>query len=291
MRKGEIYIWACDLDKFRGEGILANAFIKDLKIYTKKKLIIETPKNSQKKINFSFFKNYITPFIGVIKIWKNYLNGRATCYINFLPIWNFLIFLLLPPKTILGPITGAKYTGSATDLNKFVRKYLLVLLSYISIKILFFRGKFLLFSTKNLESDIPTEMKQKCFFNFIATTINPKKVPNDKKIYDMFFYYRKYSTHNYFFQKSVIDFLSKYNYKIIVAGDKCNLKNVKDLGFISRSKVRSYLRKTKISLNEEANFLSFFTIDSLESNCVVMCNTKTITYNNFFNKKSVIPIN
>ena len=31
MREKEIYVWACDLDKFRGEGILANEFIKDLK--------------------------------------------------------------------------------------------------------------------------------------------------------------------------------------------------------------------------------------------------------------------
>ena len=29
-------------------------------------------------------------------------------YINFLPLWNFLIFALVPPGTILGPITGSK---------------------------------------------------------------------------------------------------------------------------------------------------------------------------------------
>ena len=27
-------------------------------------------------------------------------------YLNYLPLWNFLIFILLPPKTLLGPITG-----------------------------------------------------------------------------------------------------------------------------------------------------------------------------------------
>ncbi|MDC3349243.1 hypothetical protein OAV65_01930, partial [Candidatus Pelagibacter sp.] len=102
MKEKEIYVWACDLDKFRGEGILANEFIKDLRKYTTKRLVIEYPKNNHRKINFSFFKNYITPFIGIIKIWKNYLYGRDTCYINFLPLWNFFIFLLLPPKTILG---------------------------------------------------------------------------------------------------------------------------------------------------------------------------------------------
>ena len=42
MKEKEIYIWACDLDKFRGEGILANEFIKDLRKHTSKKLLIES---------------------------------------------------------------------------------------------------------------------------------------------------------------------------------------------------------------------------------------------------------
>ena len=175
MKEKEIYIWACDLDKFRGEGILANEFIKDLKKYTTKKLIIESPKNNQQKINFSFYKNYITPFIGIIKIWKNYLYGRRTCYINFLPIWNFFIFLLLPPKTILGPITGTRYIAKVTNFNKFLRKYVLTFFSFISINILMFRKKLILFSTKNLESQIPKKMKRKSFFNYIITTVKKKK--------------------------------------------------------------------------------------------------------------------
>ena len=291
MREKEIYVWACDLDKFRGEGILANEFIKDLKKYTRKKLLIETPKNNHKKINFSFYRNYITPFIGIVKIWKNYFQGRGTCYINFLPIWNFFIFLLLPSKTILGPITGTRYNEKVTDLNKFIRKYILTFFSYISINILISRRKLILFSTKNLESLIPKKIKKNSFFNYIATTIKKKKIINNKKIYDIFFYYRKYSTHNPQFQKNVIEFLAKYKYKIVVAGNKCDVKNVKEIGFVRRTKIRSYLEKTKFSLNEEANFLSFFTIDSLESGCAVICNKNTITSFDIPNKKSIFLIN
>jgi hypothetical protein len=291
MKKKEIYVWACDLDKFRGEGILANEFIKDLRKYTNKKLVIEYPKNNHQKINFSFYKNYITPFIGIIKIWKNYLYGRDTCYINFLPLWNFLIFLLLPPQTILGPITGARYNNEVTNLNKFIRKFILTFFSFISINILIFRNKLILFSTKNLESQISKKIKKKSFFNYIVTTIKKKKIINKKKIYDIFFYYREYSTHNPEFQKKIIEFLAKYNYKIVVAGNKCNVKNTKEIGFVKRSKIRSYLNKTKFSLNEETNFLSFFTIDSLESGCSVICNKKTVTSFDMFNKKSLFLIN
>lgn len=204
MKEKEIYVWACDLDKFRGEGILANEFIKDLRKYTNKKLIIEYPKNNHRKINFSFFKNYITPFIGIIKIWKNYLYGRGTCYINFLPLWNFFIFLLLPPKTILGPITGTIFNDKVTDLNKFIRKYILKFFGSISIIILILRKKLILFSTRNLELQIPKKMKKKSFFNYIVTTIKKKNITNNKKLYDIFFYYRKYSTHNPQDRKSVV---------------------------------------------------------------------------------------
>ena len=291
MRNREIYVWACDLDKFRGEGILANAFIKDLKKYSKKKLVIESPKNNNQKINFSLYRNYITPFIGIAKIWKNYLFGRQTCYINFLPIWNFLIFLLLPSNTILGPITGSSYNQKVTDLNTFIRKYFLNFLSKISIKIINFRKKLILFSTLNLEMQISKNMKKNSFFNYIATTIKKKKIKNYKKIYDVFFYYRKYSAHNPQFQRKVIEYLAISNYKILVAGNRCGVKNVKEIGFVKRSKIRSYLKKTKFSLNEEANFLSFFTIDSLESGCAVICNKNTMKFSNIFTKKSIFLIN
>lgn len=291
MKEKEIYVWACDLDKFRGEGILANAFIKDLREFTTKKLLIDTPKNNHQKLNFSFYKNYITPFIGIIKIWKNYLYGRDTCYINFLPLWNFVIFLLLPPKTILGPITGTIYKENVTDLNKFIRKYILKFFSYISIRILILRRKLFLFSTKNLEAQIPKKMKKKSFFNYIATTIQKKKANNNRKIYDIIFYYREYSTHNPQFQKNIIKFLAKYKYKIVVAGNRCYVKNVKEIGFVKRSRIKSYLKKTKFSMNEEANFLSFFTIDSLESGCAVICNKNTITSFDIVNNKSIFLIN
>ncbi len=291
MKEKKIYVWACDLDKFRGEGILANEFIKDLRKYTNKKLVIESPKNNRQKINFSFYKNYMTPFIGIIKIWKNYFYGRDTCYINFLPIWNFFIFLLLPPKTILGPITGTRYKEKVTDLNKFIRKYILTFFSNISIKILISRRKLILFSTKNLETQIPKKLKKKSFFNYIVTTIKKKNIRNNKKLYDIFFYYRKYSTHNPLFQKNVIKYLANYNYKIVVAGNKCDVKNVKEIGFVKRSKIKSYLKKTKFSFNEETNFLSFFTIDSLESGCSVICNKNTVTSLDIINKKSISLIN
>tara|TARA_A100001011_G_scaffold235054_1_gene243130 strand:- start:437 stop:589 length:153 start_codon:yes stop_codon:yes gene_type:complete len=34
----KIFVWACDLEKFRGEGVLAWSFISKLIFFTKKKI-------------------------------------------------------------------------------------------------------------------------------------------------------------------------------------------------------------------------------------------------------------
>ena len=40
-----------------------------------------------------------------------------------MPLWNFLIFLLLPPGSILGPITGTTKINSQSYFERFLRKY------------------------------------------------------------------------------------------------------------------------------------------------------------------------
>jgi len=55
----------------------------------------------------SIFAKYILPFYGVILLWGHYLKNEKISYINYLPAWNFLLILLLPPRTIIGPVTGS----------------------------------------------------------------------------------------------------------------------------------------------------------------------------------------
>ena len=51
----------------------------------------------KKKIHIktNFFTNYIYPFWGVLNLWKEYLLKRKIIYLNYLPLWNFLLFLFL----------------------------------------------------------------------------------------------------------------------------------------------------------------------------------------------------
>ena len=98
MIKKKLFVWVCDYSENSGEGKLARLFIKELNLQNQFKIIL-----SQKKI----IKNkYISTLQGIIYCWNNYLKNEKVCYLNYLPFWNFLIFIFLPPQTILGPITG-----------------------------------------------------------------------------------------------------------------------------------------------------------------------------------------
>ena len=41
--KDKIYVWACDVNDYRGEGILAINFLKQLNEVSKKEIFVESP--------------------------------------------------------------------------------------------------------------------------------------------------------------------------------------------------------------------------------------------------------
>ena len=98
----KIYYWANNIKSNSGEGILALNFLSLLKKKYKNYSFTNLNTFHQKE---NFFYNYILPFFGVLKLWLYHIKGNKICYINYLPVWNFLLFLTLPKQTILGPIT------------------------------------------------------------------------------------------------------------------------------------------------------------------------------------------
>ena len=93
MTDNKLIFWVCDYSKKTGEGNLARKFIKEC--HKNKNIKINTI--NKKKI---YAYKYIIPFLGIIDCWKNYLRGYQVGYINYLPLWNFLIFIFLPPRSI-----------------------------------------------------------------------------------------------------------------------------------------------------------------------------------------------
>ena len=300
-----IYAWGCDLENFRGEGILGLKFLRQLSNVSKRKIFVESPTRSfliyknkisnvktvnKKNINFSFFYNYLYPFYGVLKIRKNITNYEKVCYVNFLPLWNVFLFLFLPKKTILGPITGSDYVRKINSFSNTLKKYFFPILYRISTLILKNRKK-LLFSTSILKNYFKIKNKNQVIkydYN-ILNFKNQKNLKNIKSI-DLLLYFRNYSAHGAEIQKNIITRLADKKYKIFVVGDKILHPRITNLGIIKRKKIFEYLKKTKFTINEASNFISIFALDSLSCGVQIFYNRKSYIKQKYFLKNFFVPI-
>ena len=295
------YAWLCDSSPFRGEGILGIKFLSMLlkkKVFKKievqnphiqtsyDKVILQKNNNEKKKIiNHSFFYKYITPFIGLYNIWAQHMLGKQTIYVNFLPLWNFFLFLFLPKKTILGPVTGSIYKGKVINIDTFLRKYLINLFYLISIQIIKLKYKNILFSTENLKEILPKKFQNRFFFNFQFYDIQFYK--SKKKDIDILFYYRN---HQNKFSINIIKILHKLKskkYKILIVGDK--LRGFKNIGIINRIKLLEYLKRTRFTFLSIENTYSFFSLDAISCNVRIIdiYDKKIKIFSNFFIKENL----
>ena len=287
-KKEKIYFWACDISDSSGEGILANSFLKNYEQCKKNVTFINLnnkdkyqKKNSNNSLIFqSFFHKYIYPFIGVIKIWIKFFKSEQTCYINYLPLWNFLLIFLMPSSTIIGPITGTVFRKN--KLSKFIEAS-----EKISLKILKYKYDKIYFSHNfyNIKYNLD---KKKFLGNFIFRYFAFKKKRNIKK-YDFIIYYRKNGklTKSYIFY--LIKYLTALNYKFAIIGDKINVNNVVNFGYISREKALDVIIKSRYAIANPENLYSYFVQDCLSYKVITFYNSKYKKFN-IFDKKIMIPI-
>ncbi len=289
-KKEDLFVWACDFSKTRGEGLLARNYIFNCLKHTKKKIIINginylNIKNKNINLKTGLYHNYFYPFYGIFRIWKEHFANKKTIYLNYLPLWNFLIFLLLPKKTLLGPITGGSNYSKSNLLNYYIRKYIFPIFFYISLKIIEKKFDNIIFSTDLLKKY--TKKKNKFIFNYCLNIYHNKLLKYEKK-YDVIFYYRKNKNKDNFLQKKLINKLIDNNYKVIIIGDDPYVNNSSYAGNLDRDKALSYISKSKFAVNNSENMYSLFCLDSLSSGTQVVYFGKKNVTNNFFNKGSII---
>ncbi len=284
--KKKIYFWACDIDQHRGEGILGQQFI-DLAIKNNnlesevetfnKKFFFRKKKfyyiNKKKITKLNFFSNYFYPFYGIIKCWINYFKGNKVHYVNYLPLWNFLIFLLLPSRTILGPITGGIYGNKSNFFQFKIRKYIFPIFYRISLFLL--KDKKLLFSTDLLKKFVKEKKYKKVIYNF--SLINLREIPKQKKKYDLIIYFRKHSNKYNEFQSELLKYLSKKNIKIVVIGDHLKINRIINKNNVSRKKALRIIGRSKFALNSPENPLSLFVTDSISNRTFIFYNKKVFS--------------
>ena len=262
MTKSNIFFWACDYSRKTGEGNLARKFI------------LENFKNKNKKFknvrimylkskNFMNYK-YVLPFVGIFYCWKYHLKGNQVGYLNYLPMWNFLIFLLLPASTILGPITGGALYLNKNFTNFFIRRFFFPIFYKVSEIILLakYKKKFI-FSTDLLKKNLSKKLINNSEFNYVLKNFSFKK--RRKKDIDFLIYYKKNNNKLSFFNYKFVRDLAELNFKIFIVGDKLYNYKVKNLGFLSKKKLTNFQERSKYTISSGENIYSLFVIECLEN--------------------------
>ena len=278
LTKEKIHIWACDYSKNTGEGKLARLFVEDL--LKKRDFIIKI----NKKTKFSNYR-YLYPFIGILYCWKHFLLGKKICYINYLPLWNFLIFLLLPPNTLLGPITGGAKFSKYSISNFYFRKFFFPIFYKISQQFLLIRSSQIIFSTDLLKKYLSKSILRKSKLNFAINQINMQKQYNYKKNIDLLLYYRKHKNKKSFFPYNFVKKIALTKYKIFVVGDKLNIRNIKNLGFLRNENIKKLQSRSRFTLASGENIYSFFTIECLSNGVTILVDKKYKRQIKFFKNK------
>jgi hypothetical protein len=297
MNDFQIFVWASDYENFTGEGLLARLYIENNFSLSNKKIQIYSNTGRYffyKKKNITikrspyvntFTKKYLYSFYGIFLIWYFHFKGKQIYFVNYLPLWAFWIFFLLPKKTILGPITGATYKKNIYTFNNLIRRFIFPLFYFLSIKIIFLKFKKVIFSTDNLKNFVPKSRIKYCLFNFCLLFYKKRKLK--RKDIDFLFYLRSHSNKSNNFHKSIINSLLDLKLKIVVVGDKFEKLNVKNYINIPRKRLLTLLDKTKFTITSDENFYSLFAIDCFSSNVFVFYN-KFIKPRNFFFEKNLL---
>ena len=299
--KHDVFVWASDFEDYRGEGRLARVFIKNISKRFRKSFLIKTPGSTyfvhrekiivvnKKQFSLNFFNKYIIFFYGVFLIWKNYINKKQVVYLNYLPFWNFVILLLLPSKTILGPITGGSYYQNVNIFEKCIRKFIFPLAYYFSEFIILVKFKRAIFSTELLKKFIFNVFRKRFIFNAVLLAYSEKSILKKKNI-DFLIYYRNHTTKNPFFFRHIIIKLKKLNYSIVVFGDRINVPGVVSYTKISREKLLILLNKSRSTIISNENFYSLFCIDSISFGLSIFYDEIIKPKVLFFNKSKFIPL-
>lgn len=300
MKEINAVVWASDFSPNRGEGILANSFFKEFtKFSNNEKIIIKTfeQKIVYFKKNFkplkiieknNFFHKYIGPIYGAIYLLLN--RKKKIAYLNYLPLWNFLIFLILPSKTVLGPITGGAEFSHENNFSTYLRRYIFPLLYKISLAIINIKFNKVIFSTNLLECYLSNNQKKGFLFNYIYLNfINHNNIKKDKKHFDLIFYNRKNLTKKNFLIKKLI-FRLPSEIKICVIGELILKNNVKNYGFVNKKKAIKLIKKSKLAFASSENILSLFVVDAYNCKTGIIFDKNMKNLNTIISKKIFLPL-
>jgi hypothetical protein len=187
--------------------------------------------------------------------------------------------MLLPPKTLLGPITGG------ANYNKkqfFIRHFIFPMFYKISEIFLNFRKTEIYFSTDLIKKYLSNSTIIKSKFNYIFNYYS--KTIKKKKSIDFLIYYRKHTNKESLFPYKLIKKLIALNFKIHIVGDYFKNSNVINHGYINNKQINNLLSKTHFSLSSNENLYTLFTMECINNHVKIIINKSQINNIKFFKK-------
>jgi len=188
----------------------------------------------------------------------------------------------LPPKTLLGPITGGAYFGKKQYI---VRKFLFPILYKISEFFLIIRKTQINFSTDLLKSYLFKSTIEKSNFNFVFKYYS--KTIYKKKDIDFLIYYRKHKNKETLFPFELIKNLIQRNFRIHIVGDHFKNTYVKNHGYLNNNKINNLLSKSYFSLISNENPYTLFTIECFNNNVIILADLTHKNKIKYFKKKFI----
>lgn len=254
MKKDKIIVFACDKSS-TGEGNLYQSIAILLK--TKYSIYIYNDKIIDILCKTCFTKDRVLPFYILVVIFFFLLMRKNVLLVNYVPVWNPLIFILTRFGLKIGPVTG-NYNILCFNKRQRIKNYLIVILSRISIKFIN-KKKFYWVSTKNVESFLRNNnVICEQAFPFIGLNLNYKNI-NDNNFFDIFIYTRYHLNRNNDVLKILIDQICE-KYKIIQIGNGISNSKIKTIKSCSNEIFDLYLESSKCYLtfsSEDAGLTAY----------------------------------
>tara|TARA_A100001035_G_C27743636_1_gene482891 strand:- start:24 stop:1091 length:1068 start_codon:yes stop_codon:yes gene_type:complete len=288
-----ILCWAIEFDNLGGEGILARTYIKKLSKSVHEKIIVITPSKiflvKESRIKSSIRKNrshasmqqsknlfkqrFIYPLEGIFILFLN-RGFKKKIYLNYLPLWQFPIFLMSKIFQFqLGPIVGGVFNKSRYKnlSSNFVRVYLMRFFYFLSVLII------KIFKIKVIAANSSIDQYLKGF-NIFPEVSSINLLPSKENVLrgevlkdiDIVLYFRNHDSKYPIETKKIAKYFSDIGYKVIIFGEKYASGNIKHLGYIDKNSLIDLFSRSKIFINLADNPENLTVFDAISQDCFVV---------------------
>lgn len=279
------FAWASDFNEDTGEGRLARLYLMQFSKDCNTKILILSQdqkyllynnkiKILKKNNKFNNFKSF-SFFIGIFYSWFFFFQRAPFIYVNYLPLWNFLIYIFLSPGSKIGPITGSKIFNN----NQKIRKFFFPTLYILSLSIIYLRFEKVTFATDNLKNYIKKKYSKNYYFNFCLKYIKYLKyLYSQKKSIDFIIYNKIHKNKYNAFIRKIVFFLISKRFIVHCFGEKLNVYGVVNHGYLSNKEATNLIVKSKYMINSGENFYTFFLMECIKYRVNIIYNIPTYPY-------------